>query len=102
MNMVDSNIKFQNPNLKSCFSQNGVFTETKSLSKDFEVTEHHNELKFGTHVVEYIIQVCTEEFCNSANILLMGGSQKLPLTSINVFFIFSLLIWMHIKASVKT
>ena len=42
----------------------GFHTETKSLNKDFEVTEHDNELKFGSLAVKHIMDVYTEAFFN--------------------------------------
>ena len=42
----------------------GFQAETNYLNKDFEVTEHDNELKFGSLAVNYIMHVCTEAFVN--------------------------------------
>ena len=64
MNMADFKIKFKIPILKAVFLKILVFTETKSLNNDSEVTEHDNELKFGSLTVKYIMHVHTEAFCN--------------------------------------
>ena len=43
-----------------------IFMNTKSFNKDFGQTKQDSELKFGTQLVEYIMHVCTEAFCNNA------------------------------------